>query len=262
MKTGYLHILLLIVFLYCFSCEKSEKENYPKEVSFTEYSLPDSMGEWANLAYDGKVIVINSSEELEKHIISYNGTYPEIDFSEKTLLLVSIADRIIDMDTAFSQISSDHITVNFDLTHVLETRHIPLLVAKLPDKAAISLNQTIHDITAYKQTVAYVVGYNSLADYYEDGRYKIGEYLLISEDLTDTLAVYNLPDNLFAFPEESMSYSYDGFVLFQPSSEYRYAYKVQMTYRQMRQDEYYRRCIWTELLNPDYIFITSINKIQ
>ncbi len=69
-----------------------------KEIPFTEYSLVGTQCIWKNLPYDGTVLVINSSEELEKYIFCTENIYPVIDFSKYTLLLASGAPiRVYDI---------------------------------------------------------------------------------------------------------------------------------------------------------------------
>jgi len=69
--------------VYCYN------ENYPKEVLFEEYSLEGTSCRWTNLNYDKSLIVINSNEELGNFINCTDGSYPEIDFTKQTLLLMS-----------------------------------------------------------------------------------------------------------------------------------------------------------------------------
>jgi hypothetical protein len=80
-------VILLLLAGMMIACGK-EKENEPTEIPFTEYSLTENC-EWTNLNYDNKVIVINSETELENYVICTEGSFPEIDFAENTLLLVS-----------------------------------------------------------------------------------------------------------------------------------------------------------------------------
>ena len=70
-------------------CPPDCPDEYPKNISFTEYSLLETSCQWQNLPYDEKVIIINSSEELEKYISCAGGDYPAIDFSKHSLLLAS-----------------------------------------------------------------------------------------------------------------------------------------------------------------------------
>jgi len=70
-------------------CPDGYPDEYPQNISFTEYSLNETSCQWQNLPYDEKVIIINSSEELEKYISCAEGSYPVIDFSKHSLLLAS-----------------------------------------------------------------------------------------------------------------------------------------------------------------------------
>jgi hypothetical protein len=85
---------LFIVACVSLSCDSSKdisedgEFTEPVEISFTEYSLVGTLCQWTNLAYDGKIIIINSNKELEKYVECSNSSYPAIDFSKYTLLLV------------------------------------------------------------------------------------------------------------------------------------------------------------------------------
>jgi len=80
---------LLLVFAGIASSCNPEPEKYPKDIPFAEYSLLDTDCQWGNLPYDEKVLIINSSEELGKYISCTESSYPIVDFSKYTLLLVS-----------------------------------------------------------------------------------------------------------------------------------------------------------------------------
>ncbi|MCL2167829.1 MAG: hypothetical protein FWH59_01740 [Lentimicrobiaceae bacterium] len=90
-------IALLLVFIagVAVSCNPEPPDptnppnEYPIDIPFTEYSLEETACQWINLPYDDKVIVINSSEELEKYISCSSESYPVIDFSKNSLLLAS-----------------------------------------------------------------------------------------------------------------------------------------------------------------------------
>jgi len=69
------------------SCNPEEK--YPKDISFTEYSLDETLCQWANLPYNSKVIIINSKDELKKYLEGNISDLPAIDFSKQSLLLAS-----------------------------------------------------------------------------------------------------------------------------------------------------------------------------
>jgi hypothetical protein len=79
--------IMLILAGGFYSCAE-EKEKY-QEQSFTEYSLAGTSCQWTKLNYDNKINIINSNAELENYITCTEGTFPEIDFTNKTLLLAS-----------------------------------------------------------------------------------------------------------------------------------------------------------------------------
>ena len=64
---------------------------YPIEIPFVEYSLSETMCLWTNIfePFTQKTFIINSYEELENYISCADGDYPEIDFTQNTLILVS-----------------------------------------------------------------------------------------------------------------------------------------------------------------------------
>ena len=111
----------------------------------------------------------------------------------------------------------------------------------------------------------YIIGYDvSSGVNIENNTGKAGGYLFVSENLKVTLGAYNVPDNLFTFPAAIMPTNWCGFNFF--PQEYRFTYKVQMTYRLMtkeEQQEVLKPCIdfypaWGT--TPTLIFIKSISK--
>jgi len=63
-------------------------------ISFMDYPLSETMCIWANYEVffdmgDEVVVMINNNEELEQYVSCAEASYPEIDFSKHTLLLVS-----------------------------------------------------------------------------------------------------------------------------------------------------------------------------
>jgi len=88
-KTALFFVLVACVATSCDPDEPKPEEKYPKDISFTEYSLNGTFCQWTNLPYDEKIMIINSTEELEKYITCTSGRYPFIDFSKNTLLLTS-----------------------------------------------------------------------------------------------------------------------------------------------------------------------------
>jgi len=112
----------------------------------------------------------------------------------------------------------------------------------------------------------YIIGYDVQSGVdIENETGKAGTYLFVSENLKDTLMSCNFPDNFFTFSSEIVKpINICGFNLF--PEEYRLAYKVQLTYRLMTEEEleeasYICLGLWPVLYNiqPIGIFITSIS---
>ena len=117
MKTKSLKLLafLLIMTGGFFSCKddlsiETTVDN-PKEPSLEVYSLYGTMCNWANRESDGKVVIINSNEELKQYVLCYmNSNYHPFDFSKHSLLLAgSVASSgIYDIfGTSIQQLSSN-----------------------------------------------------------------------------------------------------------------------------------------------------------
>ncbi|MDR0970174.1 MAG: hypothetical protein LBM67_06530 [Lentimicrobiaceae bacterium] len=78
--------LIFLVALFTVSgCKKSDK-NYPIEIPFSEYLLEETSCQWNSFEFD-KIIIVNSDEELDSYISCSEENYPEVDFSEHSLLL-------------------------------------------------------------------------------------------------------------------------------------------------------------------------------
>ena len=123
---------LLILSGIAASCNTDE---YPKEISFTEFSLKESC-QWTNLPYDEKVMIINSSEELKQYISSMDGSYPAIDFTNNVLLLVSgtSTNNIPEITlTNLQQLTSSNysLRINITINDVVETKQwVKALIVK------------------------------------------------------------------------------------------------------------------------------------
>jgi hypothetical protein len=130
--------------------------------------------------------------------------------------------------------------------------------------------QTEQIIEAIKNSIQdsipafYIVGYDACPGVYiQNGTAKSRGYVLVSENLEDTLLTYNLPDNLFIFPAEIMPGDAFGLDLF--PQEYRFTYKVQMNYVPMTEEEIlgtFAPCI--TLYEQKYYFVPTfivINRI-
>jgi len=151
-------ILLLLVFAGIASSCNPEPETYPKELSFTGYSLPETSCQWINLPYDEKVLIINSKTELEKYISCTNGNYPAIDFTKNTLLIASgkTTQNIAEITTKkMHQLSSNsfklEIEVVLNTITISEEWIVGIVTHKINEDAPIELK------TTYKNT-GYPIG--------------------------------------------------------------------------------------------------------
>ena len=130
-----------------------DREQKGVDVPFTEYSFTEGQGEdiaarWINLEYDeincdGKILIIDSDEELKKYV---EGDYPKVDFLNKSLILAygiesgagltrvhefrQISDRSYVM-TAIMRVST--VTALFKW-------HVAVVVDKIPSESEIMLN--------------------------------------------------------------------------------------------------------------------------
>jgi hypothetical protein len=93
------------------------------------------------------------------------------------------------------------------------------------------------DLEELKERTGYVVGYETCG-LSLDNR-KAQGYIVISEDLKDTLAVYGLPE-IFEFPEEAFSATMSndpGLINAAFPEKFRYAFKMQFTYTLSSEEE-------------------------
>jgi hypothetical protein len=90
---------------------------------------------------------------------------------------------------------------------------------------------------AVNETTGYVVGYETCGMSFESRKAK--GYIVISEDLKDTLAVYGLPE-IFEFPEEAFSVPTSGLTIMLNMAfpeKFRYAFKIRFTYTRSSMEE-------------------------
>jgi len=135
-------------------CKKDDKkeDSYPKDIPFTEYVLADDC-QWENLAYDDKVMLINSDEELHQYVACINDGYPEINFAKQTLLLAhGMATRVLVYANCncLQQFSKQSYKMEVDLFQGLATVMSPwqvaIIVNKLKDGCVIELITIDKDI--------------------------------------------------------------------------------------------------------------------
>jgi hypothetical protein len=246
--------------------------NYPIDIPFTEYSLEETQCQWTNLSYNDKVIIINSKEELEKYIECVSGSYPAIDFSKNSLLLVSsktYCGTSIIAVKKLQQLSSNEykldieITLNDDIA--VESWNKALIIEKLSKESDVELN-----VMFSEGDVGYfhVAGFHTLNNtYYFPAMYP-NKYLLVSENLLDTLATCNLPDNFFDLEPRIGDHMACGFLMYPPEEQL--TYKFRMRYRLMTFEEKLQFRVGycsvghyaNEHIRPTFIVIISISKIE
>ena len=283
-------ILKLTAFLLIFavtfaSCKEPDPEpvdsgkpsgtKYPIDIPFTEYLLAGTSCQWVNLNYDDKLIVVNSNEELKNYINCSKGNYPEIDFSKHTLLLANgtTPNGIVEISKRLLQLSANKYRVDIEIlldeTEITGRWVTALIVSKLSKESDIEINVRFKEFEG-SSSIYYIVGYDCTCDVEIIGETAKAEvYLIVSENLADTLATKNLPDDLFAFPVEIMPTIHGRFCEFAFfPQKYRFTYKVHMTYRAMTIEELNEaRCVCFDgtplyYIEPEYIVITSISKIE
>lgn len=147
-----------------------------------------------------------------------------------------------------------------------------------PGEQELADEQRRIELAQLTDDVYYVAGYyEGLVETQDDGTAKCGAYLFVSENLQDTVNVYNrmspedwrpghLFDGIFEFPAEIMSRSITGYVFF--PEEYRYSYPVKInSHRPMTKDEAFVPA--HDMYRPGssiqpnkYIVIESLTKIE
>jgi len=145
-----LAVVLVVVTVGVASCE--EKENYPIEIPFTEYSLEGTSCQWRNLNYEsldyeGNLIVVNSNDELENYINCTEGSYLEVDFSKNTLLLASgLAQNQIEeiKNITFSKSATNeyilNIIIHLGVERAIDQWSISIIIPKIANNAIVELD--------------------------------------------------------------------------------------------------------------------------
>ena len=129
---------LLILACVLSACKKPDdtKIDYPINVPFTEYALDETSCQWQNLPYDEKVILINSNAALEKYISCAKSSYPVIDFSKNSLLLVSgkTTAGVDNISKTITQLSADLFKIDIEIALAATPEEewcVALIVAQL-----------------------------------------------------------------------------------------------------------------------------------
>ena len=132
------------------------EDSYPINIPFEEYSLGETLCLWTNLphSYNSGLIIINSYEDMEQYIVCADGNYPEIDFSQNTLLLINgIASfrAINHISKQLQQISINEYKLYVELLsyknvmggfNPVECWHDAIITGKLSNETNIALNVT------------------------------------------------------------------------------------------------------------------------
>jgi hypothetical protein len=164
MKIKLFLTALLITALAFTSCSEDnpvkENEKKVKKISFSEYSLAGTACHWTPYFLNGDrgALIINSNEELEKYIICpEDSKYPEIDFSEQSLLLVLGATvyevNYIDFELLLLQEAVDKYVLNVNIPFDMrifasDSEHwaVSIIVPKIESEAIVKLNVNYEQI--------------------------------------------------------------------------------------------------------------------
>ena len=140
--------ILLIIAGIVVACngEEPQPEIFPQEISFTKFSLVGDGCQWVSFE-SGKVIVINSTEELRNFIVCVDdGRFFQIDFSKYSFLLArgSAESAVFYIDIDFSKEAAKEYALNLkihtDVSGVAQTWMIAGITPKITSGANIVLN--------------------------------------------------------------------------------------------------------------------------
>ena len=138
-------LILAGIFTAC-NGEEPQPEIFPQKISFTRFLLIEDACQWLSFE-SGKVIVINSTEELRNFIVCVNdGRFFQIDFSKHSFLLVSgsAESAIFHIDIDFSRQTAKEYVLNLkihtDVSMAAQAWIIAGIVPKITSGANIVLN--------------------------------------------------------------------------------------------------------------------------
>jgi len=131
---------------------KEPEINYPIDIPFTEYALDETSCQWKNLPYDEKVIIINSNAALENYLSFTENSYPAIDFSKKSLLLISgkTTAGIDNISKTITQLSADHFKIDIEIALAATPEEewcVALITSKIDNESFVESNVT------YKESI-------------------------------------------------------------------------------------------------------------
>jgi hypothetical protein len=124
----------------------------PNDISFTEYSLAETSCQWKHFPYDigDTVVIINSKEDLEKHLECIGeSSYPVIDFSTHTLLFahgIAPSSVVKANCSSLQQTSEYKYRMKVDIVvgdaTVMSDWWVPIIINKLGEECIIELIAT------------------------------------------------------------------------------------------------------------------------
>ena len=145
---------LLAVLFFASGCEDKEKpeippieeEIFPKEISFTEYSLAGTSCK-LKLFQGFGLIIINSNEDLENYIDCIGeSSYSEIDFSKYTLILAyggetssTLHSNCNNLQQISEQSYKMNVNVRIGVASVISYWQVPIIVNKMNDRCIVKL---------------------------------------------------------------------------------------------------------------------------
>jgi hypothetical protein len=132
-------------------CDLQEWRFVLIEIPFIKYSLEGSTCMWTEPNYypinDGDFLIINSKDELDGFIFCNTGSYPEIDFSQFSLLFVTGSTNYSISNISITSLQlympdQYELSIDFNLidTLVLERWLIALRVPKMNSTSDVALN--------------------------------------------------------------------------------------------------------------------------
>lgn len=132
------------------SCEKDKTpENsieYPVDTSFEKYTLTEGLCYW-KVFEDSKVIVINNNEELQNYVECTDTTYPNVDFSKYSLLLLrghTTSSPVEVVKTQLTQIAENkyviYVKVKAGMATMPDGWNVAITTKKLFENDVITVN--------------------------------------------------------------------------------------------------------------------------
>ena len=151
MKKIIVFATLLFCIFFC-GCNEKKEEIQKTDIDFEENSFAESSCQWAIHDNDmnGKVLIINSDEDLKNYITCGNSNYPAVDFSKYTILYAQdvTTSGVSNISKKFQQFTDNeynlYIDVTLNMTAVAQGWSTSIRVKKLSQNAIVKLTENIH----------------------------------------------------------------------------------------------------------------------